>query len=138
MQQLDEFLSRPNQMWLLGAGVSLDAGLPLMYPLTDRVIELAVGSPHKPLLDALLADLPRGTHIEHVLSQLGDYNTLARRSSFGKAVIGGTEYTIADLEAAHTEILKDIADTVRWGYKPARGGNPAVVGWLCCINQLGT
>lgn len=44
LQQLDEFLSRPNQMWLLGAGVSRDAGIPLMYALTHRVMELAVGS----------------------------------------------------------------------------------------------
>jgi hypothetical protein len=58
LQQLDEFLSRPNQMWLLGAGVSYDAGIPLMYPLTSRVMELAATSVHKPLLEALLEELP--------------------------------------------------------------------------------
>lgn len=128
LQQLDEFLSRPNQMWLLGAGISRDAGLPLMYPLTNRVIELAAGSPYKPLLDALLAELPGDTHIEHVLSHLGDYNTLARRSTSGKALIRGVEYTIGDLDAAHAEILMHIADTVRWGYLPANGVNPAIAG----------
>jgi hypothetical protein len=128
LQQLDEFLSRPNQMWLLGAGVSRDAGLPLMYPLTTRVMELAAGSAHKPLLDALLEDLPGDTHIEHVLSQLGDYTTLAKRSSSGRATVRGSEYTIADLEGAHAEILRHIADTVRWGYTPASNGHPAVAG----------
>lgn len=85
LQQLDEFLSRPNQMWLLGAGVSCDAGIPLMNALTHRVMELA-GSSHKPLLDALLAELPANTHIEHLLSQLGDYTTLGKRSSSGKVM----------------------------------------------------
>lgn len=28
LRQLDEFLSRPNQSWLLGAGISKDAGMP--------------------------------------------------------------------------------------------------------------
>lgn len=128
LQQLDEFLSRPNQMWLLGAGVSRDAGIPLMYALTSRVMELAVGSAHKPLLDALLAELPANTHIEHILSQLGDYTTLGNRSSSGRVSVAGVEYAVADLEAAHTEVLKHISDTVRWGYKAPENGNPAVVG----------
>ena len=68
LQQLDEFLSRPNQSWLLGAGISKDAGIPLMYPLTARVMDLAKGSEHKPLLDALVdrspsKSCPAGGHI---------------------------------------------------------------------------
>lgn len=128
LQQLDEFLSRPNQMWLLGAGVSRDAGIPLMYALTHRVMELAAESGHKPLLDALLLELPDNTHIEHLLSQLGDYTTLGKRSSSGKVIISAVEYTVVELEAAHVEILKHISDIVRWGYKAADGTNPAVVG----------
>ena len=128
LQQLDEFLSRPNQMWLLGAGASKDAGIPLMFPLTYRVMELAVGSPHRSLLDALLAELPANTHIEHILSQLGDYTTLGNRSSSGRVTIAGVEYEVANLEAAHIEVLKHIAETVRWGYRAAEGVNPAIVG----------
>jgi hypothetical protein len=37
-------------------------------------------------------------------------------------------YTVDTLEAAHIEILKYISDTVRWGYRAAGGGNPAVIG----------
>jgi len=128
LQQLDEFLSRPNQMWLLGAGISYGAGIPLMHPLTARVIELAAASAHKPLLDALLAELPKNTHIEHLLSQLGDYTTLGNRSSSGEVTISGVTYTVAALQAAHIEILKYISDTVRWGYRAASGGNPEVIG----------
>ncbi len=34
---LDDLLSIPRQVWLLGAGISRDAGVPLMYDLTKRV-----------------------------------------------------------------------------------------------------
>ncbi|MBO9643675.1 MAG: SIR2 family protein [Pseudacidovorax sp.] len=128
LQQIDEFLSRPNQMWLLGAGVSRDAGIPLMYPLTRRVMELVTTSVNKPLLDALLAELPENAHIEHLLSQLGDYTTLANRSSSKKVTIAGIEYPVSTLEVAHIEILKHISDTVRWGYRAAEDGTAAVVG----------
>lgn len=128
LQQLDEFLSRPNQLWLLGAGISYDAGIPLMHPLTNRVMELASDSEHKPLLDALLAELPIDTHIEHLLSHLGDYTTLCSRSSAGQVKIAEIDYSLAKLEAAHVEVLAFISETVRWGYRAAMDGNPAVVG----------
>lgn len=128
LQQLDEFLSRPSQIWLLGAGISYDAGIPLMNALTDRVMELAANSAHMPLLEALAAELPKNTHIEHLLSHLGDYTALGNRSRSQKVIIAETEYTIEKLEAAHTEILKYISDTVRWGYRAAKDKTPAVVG----------
>jgi len=34
---LDDLLNIPRQVWLLGAGISCDAGIPLMYDLTKRV-----------------------------------------------------------------------------------------------------
>jgi hypothetical protein len=128
LQQIDEFLSRPNQMWLLGAGVSCDAGIPLMGLLTQRVMELTAASAHKPLLEALLAELPENAHIEHLLSHLGDYTTLGNRSSSRKVTIAGVEYTVKTLEAAHIEILKHISDTVRWGYRAASETTAAVIG----------
>lgn len=128
LKQLDEFLSRPHQMWLLGAGVSRDAGIPLMHPLTHRVLELATPE-HRPLLDALLQELPeKDTHIEHVLSHLGDYATLCNRSASGRVSISGVEYTMAQLEAGHTEVLTNIAETVRWGFRASENGNPTVIG----------
>jgi hypothetical protein len=42
-KQIDELLNLPQQMWLLGAGISKDAGIPLMYPLTDRVEAILKG-----------------------------------------------------------------------------------------------
>lgn len=128
LQQLDEFLSRPNQSWLLGAGISKDAGIPLMYPLTARVLDMAKESVHRPLLDALVGELPAHSHVEHLLSHLGDYTTLGRRNSLGKVSIGGAEYTVQNLEAAHVEVLGHIAETARWGYKAAHAGSAEIIG----------
>lgn len=128
IQQLDEFLSRPNQSWLLGAGISKDAGIPLMYPLTARVMDLAMGSAYKPLLDALIGEISAGSHVEHLLSHLGDYTTLGKRNSTGKVTVGGIEYHVQSLEAAHVEVLGYIAETARWGYKAAHNGLPETVG----------
>ena len=39
--QLDELLGSGNQAWLFGAGISYNAGIPLMGPLTERVFKRA-------------------------------------------------------------------------------------------------
>ncbi|MBK1781587.1 SIR2 family protein [Advenella sp. WQ 585] len=128
LQQLDEFLSRPDQIWLLGAGVSYSAGIPLMHPLTERIMQLVAKSIHKPLLDKLLDELPENTHIEHLLSHLGDYATLASRSRSQQVTISGSIYSIKNLEDAHFEVLKYISETVRWGYRAADDKKDADIG----------
>lgn len=40
-EQFEKHLNSPRQTWLLGAGVSYPANIPLMYPLTDRVMDIA-------------------------------------------------------------------------------------------------
>lgn len=68
LQQVDEHLSQSNQAWLLGAGISKDAGLPLMKDLTAQVFKKAMGKPHAVVLTALRDELPQTAHIEHMLS----------------------------------------------------------------------
>lgn len=128
IEQLDEFLSRPNQFWLLGAGVSFESGIPLMYPLTERVLELTAASPRRALLNAVITDLPKTAHIEHVLSHLGDFTTLAKRNVSGEVLIDKTTYTVKDLEELHAEVSSHIAETVRWGFKKATAVAPAEIG----------
>jgi hypothetical protein len=41
LKQLDELLAVSKQSWLFGAGVSVNAGIPLMGPLTSRVLAKA-------------------------------------------------------------------------------------------------
>ena len=125
IEQLDEFLSRPNQSWLLGAGISYDAGIPLMHPLTARILELTKISSSKNLLDKLISDLPNGSHIEHILSHLGDYTTLAKRNLLGVVTINTSNFMIKELEDLHEEILTHIGEIIRWGF---RSGTPDEIG----------
>lgn len=117
VEQIDTFLAMPNQSWLFGAGISYEAGIPLMYPLTNRVLELVAGGPADSILAAIKAELPDNCHIEHLLSHLGDYCALAERSKDKAAQIGGEAIALAELEIAHNTILQHISDTIRWGYK---------------------
>lgn len=128
LEQLDKHLASASQAWLFGAGISKNAGIPLMHPLTARVLAMANGTPHKGVLDALLAELPTGSHIEHLLSHLGDYTTLAERAKMDEITFGGAKIKAAALVDAHKEVLQWIAETVRWGYRAGIGAAPEVVG----------
>jgi hypothetical protein len=128
IEQLDRHLSSPGQAWLFGAGISKDAGVPLMHPLTARVRAMAEGTPHKAVLDALFNDLPSGSHIEHLLSHLGDYATLAERAKAEEVTVRGTNIKASDLTEAHKEVVGWIAETVRWGYREASTGKPEAIG----------
>jgi hypothetical protein len=118
LEQLDRHLATANQSWLLGAGISKNGNIPLMIPLTERVVTLAKDSPHQPLLDALKAELPESAHVEHLLSHLGDYATLAERSRTQATRIGERDMSLDDLVQAHRQLLHYIATTVRWGFRP--------------------
>ncbi|WP_284357140.1 SIR2 family protein [Pseudomonas putida] len=128
LEQLDRHLASPCLTWLLGAGVSFGAKIPLMYPLTGRVRALAQGTEHMELLDALFNEIPEGAHIEHILSHLGDYSALASRSRLKTVSINSTDFTLDQMSLAHKAILGWIAETIRWGYVPARADANEQVG----------
>lgn len=128
IEQLDKLLASRCVSWLFGAGISRNAGVPLMGPLTDRVAALAAGGPHEALLVGLRAELPPSSHVEHLLSQLADHIALAERSLSGSALINGTATSKADLIAGHEAILGWIAQTIRWGYVAASGAEPERIG----------
>lgn len=117
LEQIDNHLSMPHQAWLFGAGISFNAGIPLMYPLTSRVIELLGNTPEGEIVTAIRADLPADAHIEHLLSHLGDYCALAERSKDRTVSISGKAYKLAELEGLHSVIVRHISDTIRWGYR---------------------
>ncbi|MGI6247283.1 MAG: SIR2 family protein [Pseudochelatococcus sp.] len=128
LEQLDRHLASPCLSWLLGAGVSYGARIPLMYPLTARVNAMAIDSPHEPLIKAILAELPEDSHVEHLLSHLGDYTALAERSRTHSVQVGATTYSHEQLTEAHEAILGWIATTIRWGYIPAFEGQVESIG----------
>ena len=128
--QFEDHLGSSNQVWLLGAGISLGANIPLMVPLTARVKRLASqgGGQNAALIDTLCDELPETCHIEHVLSQLGDYVALAERSRDKAVKIGGQDWTAQDLRRTHAQILKDIAETIRYGYIAPQENAPEIEG----------
>lgn len=131
LKQLDALLAANNQAWLFGAGISLNAGIPLMIPLTSRVMAIAQGEEDQVtfgVLTELLKQLPDGSHIEHILSQLSDYTALAERSKDQTVIIGDTPMNKEQLCNVHDKVLRYIAETIRWGYKPAQEDGPEVIG----------
>lgn len=129
---IDGLLNLPRQIWLLGAGVSKDAGIPLMYPLTDRV-EALLGSTNKELgeIDTLRSHsiyeeirkvLPEEAHVEHVLSYLGDLISLGERKSEKTVSIKEMRVSTVDLREAHHHIQLAIRHTVEYGYYPKSDG----------------
>ena len=129
--QLDELLGSSNQAWLFGAGISLNAGIPLMGPLTERVLERAKISGEandRTALDYIKSQLADGCHIEHILSQIGDLRAIAERSKNQTVVFDSIAFKLNELDEFHQRILTWVAETVRWGYRPARGGASEQVG----------
>ena len=111
----------------MGAGVSVGSNIPLMYPLTARVSAL-VKPPFDQLLAAIRKELPAEAHIEHVLSHLGDLVAIASRNKSGQVVLDGATYDLAALESLHAEVIRLIAETVRYGFCPSNGTDPELSG----------
>lgn len=132
LQQLDNLLAASNQSWLFGAGISRDAGIPLMWPLTERVFTKAEneGEPTDfKVLKFVKSQLSDDSHIEHILSQLGDHRAIADRSKERKVTFDDVTLSVDELDMLHQRVLTWIAETIRWGYKPAEpGGSPEEIG----------
>lgn len=129
LEELSKLLEAGMQVWLLGAGASYDAKIPLMLQLTSRVCGL-VAAPHDAPLDSIRGELPGTAHIEHVLSHLGDLIAIASRTNSGQATVGGIAYTVDQLKGLHAEVIRRIAETIRYGYRAAAEGTAEEVGTL--------
>lgn len=80
------------------------------------------------LLDVIKDQLEDNCHIEHMLSHLGDYYSMAERSKDKKATIGTYTLELKAIDELHVRILGWIAETIRWGYKPSYGTDPEEIG----------
>ncbi len=113
-------LDSSRQNWLFGAGISFDANIPLMYPLTERVnalIETSENEDDKLIIEALKAELNDDCHVEHYLSHLGDLIALSERSRSGEVSLNGSSFSLEKLNHCYRKIVKSIGETVRYGYK---------------------
>ncbi|HDR8999899.1 SIR2 family protein [Burkholderia vietnamiensis] len=126
-EELRKLLDLNQQYWLLGAGVSYESNIPLMYQLTYRVDQLLEGRDSE-LFSLVVEQLPEGSHVEHVLTHLGDLIAISRRVRTGTARLGNEECTEADLINAYQAIIEAIGVTVRYGYRRGQNGEADLVG----------
>lgn len=125
-EQFEKHLNSPKQTWLLGAGISFPANIPLMFPLTTRVLALARNEKFAGdadalrVLDFIARDCGDNSHIEHHLTHLGDLISIAERSRTGGIEIDGQRVAKEKLVEVHSALIERIASTVRWGFRPAR------------------
>ncbi len=131
VEELYKHLECNNQNWLFGAGISYESKVPIMTPLTKRVKTLLTDKDgSKKLYDAIESDLPKGHHIEHVLSHIGDLVALSERSQGNKVNYGGSDYTKDALLKLHKTLVGHIADIMRYGYVEAKDGKGEEVGTI--------
>lgn len=120
LDQLQKLLDCSVQNWFLGAGVSFESNIPLMFDLTKRVEALVnekESETSKDIYKALSEDLPTDYHIEHILSHIGDMIALAERSASKQCYITGLCYTKEQLHELYSALIKFIGSTIRYGYR---------------------
>nr|WP_321293167.1 SIR2 family protein [uncultured Trichococcus sp.] len=116
LENVMNHIDSDNQNWLFGAGISFSAGIPLMYKLTE-LIESKMDSKRKKLFMNLKGLLDEDCHIEHILSHIGDLLSLIERARKKEIKISRITYTRASLEDLYKEILIQLTDIIRYGYK---------------------
>jgi hypothetical protein len=118
IKELNDLLSCDNQNWLFGAGISAEANIPLMHGLTKRVEKVIAKTPIdlNPFYKTIADNLPSDYHIEHVLSHIGDLLALSQRSRDNCVEFKGCHYTTDLLLDLHSELIRQIGKTIRYGY----------------------
>lgn len=129
VKDLNDHLDSGFQSWLFGAGVSCNANIPLMYPLTKHVgasIEQSSPQKQQEIYTTIKTELPEEAHIEDYLSHLVDLIAIANRSRKKSANVSGNDFSLDDLKKLHGAVIGKIGQTVRFGYKSNSSGEPQV------------
>lgn len=121
LKQVDQLLDQPHQIWLLGAGVSRDSGIPTMQGLTKRVRQMLPGGMREDF-ERIASDLSETANVEEILSQIGDFAELASRSKTHMARVGTVTRSREDLVRIHASIREEIRKVVQWGYIDSQDG----------------
>lgn len=148
LNDLDELLTQSCKAFLIGAGCSKCAGLPLTHELTDKTLACDIlDSTTKTILSSIKSLFTGGSasHIEDYLSELVDLVAIAeRRASRGAkadtATLAGIEYKAEELREAVEQIKRAIAKVIdeqiktdcHWNFiqavhRPARPGRAMAV-----------
>lgn len=109
---IQNLFTSTNTLFLMGAGCSLCAGLPLMTGLTSNVLSKAKGKT-KEILDALKDEV--NGNIEDILSQLGNYIAVAsKRHTINTNIqIANSSFIKEQLVTALHEAKSLIAEEIR-------------------------
>lgn len=118
--QLTKLLSQSKRAFIIGAGCSKCAGLPLMEELTKQILDTL---PNDGTAHAVLAGLQshfdgsEGCTIEDYMSELVDHIAIAERrklrsATAANASINATDYSPDDLAEALTKIKNTIAEVI--------------------------
>ena len=118
IQELEGLLSQPRRAFLLGAGCSVCAGLPMMDQLTTDV-QLAMSGSSKDILDGIRATYNGSDRvtIEDFMSELVDHISLADRRALRAAketsvLLNGNKYDHETLRTALHNVKRGIADAI--------------------------
>lgn len=146
VEKLEKLLAQSGRAFLIGAGCSKCAGLPLMAELTDKVLKSgALSDTTKEILTAIRDQFGSAAHanIEDSLSELIDLLAIADRRTSCSArkkeiTVGNNSYSNEQLRTAATQIKQGIASViekkmsiethrhfVRAVHRPLRPGKPA-------------
>lgn len=145
LKKLEELMTQSRRSFLIGAGCSKCAGLPLTTELTDKTLSNPkLDAPTKSILTALRTqfDGASQSNIEDYLSELIDLlaiveRRVARGASNIATVLGGESFTPEQLRGATERIKRAVADVIdqttsietHWKFigavhRPIRPGKP--------------
>lgn len=125
LNDLDDLLMQSGKAFLIGAGCSKCAGLPLTAELTAKTLASARLDPTtKTILTAIEALFAgaKAANIEDFLSELVDLVAIAERrgvrgATTNTAPLNGVEYTAKQLKDAVDQIKEAIAEVIEIGLK---------------------
>lgn len=115
-----EYLSRPVQSWLFGAGISFSAGIPLIAEMTRKIHEsISKDATYSGSYLAVVQDMPgdeigKSWHVETLLTHLVDLMSVANRRKSQDVAVGNPLKAVskASLEDLHKEIRRRIVGYV--------------------------
>lgn len=120
LNDMDELLTQSGRVFLIGAGCSKCANLPLTAELTEQTLASdIIGDDTKNILEAIqqLFNGSSDANIEDFLSELVDHNAIAQRRQERGAdsetvELVGNSYTVDQLQSAVEEIKRAIAGVI--------------------------
>ena len=142
-EQFGRHLNSPIQTWLLGAGVSFSSNIPMMGPLTERVLEVAEkerlseNENSLRIISFIRDDVVEDANIEGFLTHLADFISMAGRSRTNCVSMNGAPVTKEALVSVHLTLLQIMAEIVRWGYRVPICRNNGEVGEEALIGKRG-